>query len=57
MKLLTNKKQESIGNAKICYICKEKFEDKYLKKKIENKYLKDKKYREVRKSFLLYRRI
>ena len=26
MKLLTNKKQESIENAKICYICKEKFE-------------------------------
>ena len=35
MKLLTNKKQESIGNAKICYICKEKFEDKYLKKKLK----------------------
>ena len=30
--------QESYQNAKICYICKEKF---------ENKYLKDKKYRKV----------
>ena len=35
MKLLTNKKQESIENAKICYICKEKFEDRYLKKKLK----------------------
>ena len=39
MKLLTKQQQESYGNAKICYICKEK---------IENQYLKDKKYRKVR---------
>ena len=26
MKLLTKEKQGSYGNAKICYICKEKFE-------------------------------
>ena len=35
MNLLTKVPQESHENAKICYICKEKF---------ENKYLKDKKY-------------
>ena len=39
MKLLTKEKQESYKNSKICYICKEKF---------ENKYLKDKKYLKVR---------
>ena len=39
MKLLTKEQQESYENAKIGYICKEKF---------ENKYLKDKKYRKVR---------
>ena len=39
MKLLTKEQQESYENTKICYICKEKF---------ENKYLKDKKYREFR---------
>ena len=39
LKLLTEEQQESCENAKICYICKEKF---------ENKYLKDKKYRKVR---------
>ena len=39
MKLLTKEQQESIENAKICYVCKEKF---------ENKYLKDKKYYKVR---------
>ena len=38
MKLFTKEQQESYANAKICYICKEKF---------ENKYLKDKKYRNV----------
>ena len=38
-KLLTKEQQESYENGKICYICKEK---------IENKYLKDKKYRKVR---------
>ena len=35
IKLLTKEQQESYENPKICYICKEKF---------ENKYLKDKKY-------------
>ena len=39
MKLLTKEQQKSYENAKICYICQEKF---------ENKYLKDKKYRKVR---------
>ena len=38
IKLLTKKQQESCENAKICYFCKEKS---------ENKYLKDKKYRKV----------
>ena len=31
MKLLTQEQQESNENAKIYYICKEKFENKYLK--------------------------
>ena len=39
MKLLTKEHQESYENAKICNICKEKF---------QNKYLKDKKYCKVR---------
>ena len=39
MKLWTKEQQESHENAKICYICKEK---------LESKYLKDKKYRKVR---------
>ena len=39
IKLLTKEQQEPYENAKICYICKEKF---------ENKYVKDKKYRKVR---------
>ena len=39
MKLLAKEQQESYENAKICYICKEKF---------ENEYVKDKKYRKVR---------
>ena len=39
MDLLTNEQRESYENAKICYICKEKIEDKYLK---------DKKYRKAR---------
>ena len=38
-KLLTKEQQESYENAKICYICKEKF---------KNKYLKDKEYRKIR---------
>ena len=42
MKLLTKEQQESYENAKISYICKEKF---------ENKYLKDKKYCKVRDHF------
>ena len=33
LKLLTKEQQESYENAKICYICKEKFENKYLKDK------------------------
>ena len=37
MKLLTKEQQESYENAKICYICKEKFENKYLK---DEKYCK-----------------
>ena len=39
MKFLTKEQQESYENAKVCYICKEKF---------ENKYGKDKKYGKVR---------
>ena len=39
MKLLTKEQQESYENATICYIGKEK---------CENKYLKNKKYRKVR---------
>ena len=39
MKLWTKEQQESYENAKLCYICREKF---------ENKYLKDKKYLRVR---------
>ena len=33
MKLLTPQQQEPYENAKICYICKETFEDKYVKDK------------------------
>ena len=39
MKLLAKEQQEPYKNAKICYICKKLF---------ENKYLKDKKYHKVR---------
>ena len=39
MKLLTKEQQELYENVKICYICKEKF---------ENKYVNDKKYCKVR---------
>ena len=39
IKLLTKEQQESYETAKICYVCKEK---------IEKKYLKDKKYSKVR---------
>ena len=38
LKLWKKEQQESYENAKICYICEEKF---------ENKYLKDKKYSKV----------
>ena len=34
MKLLTKEQQESYENASICYICQQKFENKYLKDKI-----------------------
>ena len=33
MKLLTKLQQELFENANVCYICKEKFENKYLKGK------------------------
>ena len=39
MNLLTKEQQELYENAKICYICKDK---------LENKYVKDKKYCKVR---------
>ena len=34
LKLLPKEQQESYKKAKICYICREKFENKYLKEKI-----------------------
>ena len=37
MKLLTKEQQELYENAKICDICKEKFENKYLKDKKDYK--------------------
>ena len=33
MRLLTKEQQESYKNANVCYICKEKLENKYLKYK------------------------
>ena len=39
MMLLTTEQQESYENAKLCYFCREKF---------QNKYAKDKKYCKVR---------
>ena len=33
MKLLANELSESYENAKLCYICKEKFENKYFENK------------------------
>ena len=33
MKLLTKEQQESYENAKTCFICKEKFENKYFRDK------------------------
>ena len=38
MKLLTKKQQKSYGNAKDCYICEEKLENKYLKDKKHRKF-------------------
>ena len=32
MKLLTKELEESYKNEKVCYICKDKLENKYLKK-------------------------
>ena len=37
MNLLTKEQQETYENAKICYICTEKFENKYVK---DEKYCK-----------------
>ena len=37
MKLLTNEQQKSCGNAKICYICKKRCEDKHAKDKKHRK--------------------
>ena len=34
IKLLPKEQQKLYQNAKICYICKEKFKDKYAKEKI-----------------------
>ena len=34
MKLLTEEQKESYENVKICYICKENFENRYLKEKM-----------------------
>ena len=48
MKSLRKEQQETYENAKICYICKEKF---------ENKYVKDKKYHKVRRLLSLHRGI
>ena len=42
MKFLAKEQQELYENAKICFICKDKF---------ENKYFKDKKYLKVRYHF------
>ena len=33
IKLLTNEQQKSYGNAKMCYICQEKIEEKHAKDK------------------------
>ena len=38
MKLFIKKQHESYGNSKICYVCKEKLEHRYVKSK---KYRKD----------------
>ena len=44
MKLLTNEQQNSYQNSKICYICREKIEDKHAK---------DKKYQKVKKFIVI----
>ena len=49
MKILINKQQESNENAKIYFICKENFENKYLKENTE----KDGSWR----SLFLHRRV
>ena len=36
-KLITNELQKSYENAEICYICKEKFEDKHAEDKTYHK--------------------
>ena len=41
MILLTKEQRKSYENAKICYICKEKFENEYLK---DNKYHKNREH-------------
>ena len=46
MKLLTKEQQKSYENSKICYICKDKF---------ENKYFKDKKYVNVEIMIIIQR--
>ena len=47
MQLLTNEQQKSYEYVKICYMCKEKFEDKYAN---------DKKYcKVIYRSLSLYR--
>ena len=52
MKLLTKEQQESYENAKICYICKEKFENRYLRDKNYCKVRDHCHYIEVPKKFL-----
>ena len=37
MKTITNEEQQSYQNAKICYVCKGKFEDRHAKDKIYGK--------------------
>ena len=38
-KLLTKEQQESYENAKLCYICKEKIKNKYVKNKVRDVYV------------------
>ena len=39
MKSISKEQQESNKNAKICYICKESFENKYLKDQKNRKFI------------------